>query len=195
MGEHQARNALTAVAAAQVLAERGFPRLDRDAIRRGARACRWPGRVETVVLEGGPTVVLDAAHNPNGVASLVTVLAELDRPYDLLFGALAAKAIPEMLPPLAARARRVVLTTPPNSRAAEPEALTAHVPAAVEAVPVPDPEQALAEALRAEPKLLVVAGSLYLTGIVREDLRRRFGAPPPASAPLYVAAQAAASGG
>ena len=46
-GRFQIRNALTAIAAARMLAERGAP-IDDDAIARGIAATSWPGRLERI---------------------------------------------------------------------------------------------------------------------------------------------------
>ena len=46
-GRFQIRNALTAIAAARLLAERGAP-IDDSAISRGIAATSWPGRLERI---------------------------------------------------------------------------------------------------------------------------------------------------
>ena len=51
----------------------------RRAIRRGLASARWPGRLETLEVEG-VTVVLDGAHNPDGAAALVAALSDLRPP-------------------------------------------------------------------------------------------------------------------
>ena len=165
-GEHQVDNACAALATAEELAA-AFPRLDRGAIERGFAAARWPARLESVPAGAAGTVLLDAAHNPDGCRALARFLARLDRPYALLFGALADKRIDAMLPPLAAHATAVVLTRPDSPRAADPAALLPLVGAAqVE----PEPERALERALALSPGLVVACGSLYLVGGVRARL-------------------------
>ena len=171
-GRHQAWNIATAVIAAERLAADGFPAIDRAAIVAGVAECRWPGRLEVLAPAGtGATVLLDAAHNPDGCAALVAFLAELDRPFTLLFGALADKDLQHMLPALAARARRVVLTRPASPRAADPAALTAFLPAERSVTIEPDIAAALAAALAGEPGLVVACGSIFLIGEVRTLVR------------------------
>jgi len=170
-GEHQIENAATAVRAAELLAAR-YPGIAAAAIARGVAAAHWPGRLEAFRLAGtGTTVLLDAAHNPDGCAALARFLARLGRPYDLLFGCLADKEPAAMLPPLAAAARRVLLTRPASPRALAPEALTAFVPAGTPCEVIPAPRRALAIALHNPPDLLVVGGSIYLVGELLETLR------------------------
>lgn len=173
-GAHQARNLALAVLAAEELG------IGPESIAEGARSCRWPGRLEKVELPGDRSVLLDAAHNPEGAAALAEFL---EGPFDLLFGALADKDAADMLGPLAKRARRITLTTPASDRARSPEELAALLPGR-EVEVVPDLGQALERALRPGARL-VVCGSIYLIGEVRRRLRQNFGVPPPASAPLF----------
>ncbi len=175
-GEHQIDNAATAICSAELLAAR-FPAIDRSAIVAGIARTRWPGRLETIALaDGATTVLLDAAHNPDGCVALARFLDRLGRPFDLLFGALADKEVERMLPPLAARARRVTLTRPGSSRALAPELLARRLDEPSRVDVVEDPARALEAALAARPSLLVVCGSLYLVGALRDGLRRRGGA-------------------
>lgn len=177
LGDHQAKNLGLAVRAAEALAGLGFERLDAAAIAAGAAACRWPGRLEPVELPDGRRVLLDAAHNADGAAVLARFLARLDQPADLLFGVLADKDYGEMLPLLAARAHRIVLTRPASPRAKDPAELL-HLLAGREGVEIePDLGRALDRALDLNGEVLVACGSIYLVGEVRKGLRERFGVP------------------
>lgn len=173
-GRHQAWNVVTAVVAAEQFAEAGLPAITCEAVVGGVATCRWPGRLEALSLPGSATtVVLDAAHNPAGCAALVEFLDELDRPFTLLFGALADKDLSHMLPALAARASRVVLSRPNSPRAAEPAALAALLPSAQGVQLEPDIAAALAAALAGEPDLVLACGSIFLIGEVRTLVRAR----------------------
>ncbi len=170
-GRHQAWNVATAVVAAERFAEAGLPALDGGAIVAGVAACRWPGRLEAIAVAGTrTTVLLDAAHNADGCAALATFLDELDRPFTLLFGALADKDVRAMLPPLAARAERVVLSRPDSPRAAAPEALAELLPEPGAATIAPEIGGALASALAGGPDLVVACGSIFLIGALRRLL-------------------------
>jgi dihydrofolate synthase / folylpolyglutamate synthase len=70
-GEHQARNAATAVTAIDVLRNRGFAIFD-TAVAAGMANVRWPLRLE--VLRRSPIVIADAAHNEASAAALVAAL-------------------------------------------------------------------------------------------------------------------------
>jgi dihydrofolate synthase/folylpolyglutamate synthase len=176
VGAHQAANLRLATQAAEALIDLGLlgaqPR-----IADGLARVRWPGRLEHVPLDE-TVVIFDGAHNPAGVAALLDALG--DAPYDLVFGVLGDKDVASMLPPLAARARKVVLTRPLHTaRALPPESLATLIeePASIAA----DPLAAIQQALAQPAPRIVVAGSLYLVGEARHALRRLRGVPAPAA--------------
>jgi dihydrofolate synthase / folylpolyglutamate synthase len=74
-GEHQARNAVLALAAVEAFFGAGPNRqLDSDAVRDAFASVTAPGRLERV--RSAPTVFIDAAHNPHGARALATALSE-----------------------------------------------------------------------------------------------------------------------
>ena len=74
-GEHQAHNAVLALAAVEAFFGAGADRgLDVDAVRAGFAAVTSPGRLERV--RAAPTIFLDAAHNPAGAQALAQALRE-----------------------------------------------------------------------------------------------------------------------
>jgi dihydrofolate synthase/folylpolyglutamate synthase len=74
-GEHQAHNAVVALAAVEAFFGAGAQRqLDIDAVRAGFAAATSPGRLERMRI--APTVFIDAAHNPAGAAALAQALQE-----------------------------------------------------------------------------------------------------------------------
>ncbi|HVS15947.1 MAG TPA: Mur ligase family protein [Thermoanaerobaculia bacterium] len=178
VGAHQGPNVALAVRAAELLADLGFARIDRAAVVAGVRRCRWPGRLERVDLPDGRWVLLDGAHNPAGVGSLLAYLAGLvpTGALDLLYGSLRDKGADLTLPRLVAATHRVTLTRPPADRALDPEELQALAPGSHAE---PRVEVALEAALAplAPGDGLLVCGSLYLTGAVRAALRARHGVP------------------
>lgn len=72
-GEHQAHNALLALAASEALLTGGRA-LDGAVVEAAFGDATSPGRLE--VVRSSPTVVVDAAHNPAGVDALVAALDE-----------------------------------------------------------------------------------------------------------------------
>ena len=169
-GRFQVRNALTALTAARLLAQRGFPVND-AAIVRGLAAVRWPGRLER--LQDRPAVYLDGTHNPAGARELVAFWEEHfhGRRIYLVYATLRDKAVDEVTGLLFPHACKVILTQSHQPRSLGAEALAevaGHLAPAFEVVS--DPGAALERALKlAEPEDIVfAAGSLYLVG----DLRR-----------------------
>jgi dihydrofolate synthase/folylpolyglutamate synthase len=74
-GEHQAHNAVVALAAVEAFFGAGAQRqLDIDAVRAGFAAATSPGRLER--MRTAPTVFIDAAHNPAGATALAQALQE-----------------------------------------------------------------------------------------------------------------------
>ena len=73
-GEHQAANAAAALAAVEAFLGGGQGQLDADAVREGFARVTSPGRLE--VVRTSPTVVVDAAHNPHGMAATVAALSD-----------------------------------------------------------------------------------------------------------------------
>jgi dihydrofolate synthase/folylpolyglutamate synthase len=162
LGTFQPGNALLAVAAAQVL---GAPEA---AVRTGLARVRWPGRLQ--ILEGPPTLVLDAAHNPSGAAALAASLRDLFTgvPLTLVVGIMRDKNAAGILAALAPLATRLILTRAASPRAADPEALRALVPPAVARVECAGSVAAalaMARAPAATP-VVCVAGSVVLIGEV-----------------------------
>jgi dihydrofolate synthase/folylpolyglutamate synthase len=169
-GKHQRRNASVALCALEV-AQDEFPVAEK-AVREGLKKVAWPGRFE--IVRHRPTVILDGAHNPEGVVALVEEIRRFRRTgkIKLLFGAMADKDWIFMVRALAAVSEEIVLTRISMERSADPAALAGalggEVPWTVEANPI----QAVRSLLdRTRPEdLIVIAGSLYLLGEVRPVL-------------------------
>jgi dihydrofolate synthase / folylpolyglutamate synthase len=74
-GAYQAQNAALALAAVEAFLGAGLEKsLDPETVRAGFAAVTSPGRLERV--RSSPTILLDAAHNPHGMAALVDALGE-----------------------------------------------------------------------------------------------------------------------
>lgn len=96
-GEHQKRNAALAIALCNSLNERGY--LIRKGAVEGAMAnVVWPGRLETVTQK--PLVLLDGAHNADGIEALRVFLSTQDKKFHLVFGALKDRPFLSLLKPL-----------------------------------------------------------------------------------------------
>jgi dihydrofolate synthase/folylpolyglutamate synthase len=117
-GEHQAANAACALAAVEVFLGGGESRqIDPEAVREGLADARSPGRLE--VVRTSPTVVLDAGHNPHGMAATVRALAD-SFSFSRLVGVVAVLADKDargMLEVLEPALTSIVVTTNSSPRA------------------------------------------------------------------------------
>jgi dihydrofolate synthase/folylpolyglutamate synthase len=174
-GEFQIRNALAAVTAAQLLADRGMA-ITNENIERGVTTTRWPGRLEH--LSEHPDVYLDGTHNPAGARELARFWEDnfKDRKIFLVYGAMRDKAVDEIAGQLFPFVETAILTAPRQPRAISASLLgemTRHF--AKNALVIPDAYDALEAALHmASPEDAVFAtGSLFLVGELRSYWQRR----------------------
>ncbi|MGK2904078.1 MAG: bifunctional tetrahydrofolate synthase/dihydrofolate synthase [Mycobacterium sp.] len=125
-GEHQAHNAVLALAAVEAFFGAGPERqLDIDAVRAGFAAASSPGRLERV--RSAPTVFIDAAHNPAGAAALAQALSdEFDFRYLVgVMSVMADKDVDGILTALEPAFDMIVVTDNGSPRAMDVESLAA----------------------------------------------------------------------
>jgi dihydrofolate synthase / folylpolyglutamate synthase len=126
-GAHQASNAAVALAAVEAFsgtADDGAP-LDIALVRDGFAKVASPGRLE--ILRSSPTVIIDAAHNPAGMAATAEAMSEAF-PYMRLTGVVAVAAdkdVPGLLAELEPVLGDVVVTRNSLPRSMAPEDLAA----------------------------------------------------------------------
>lgn len=118
-GRHQAQNAAVALAAVEAFfgADGGRGPLDIDVVRAAFAAVRSPGRLE--VMRSSPTVLVDAAHNPHGLAATIAAVTEefAFRRLVVVFAALGDKDIAGMLDLLEPVADHLVISESSSPRA------------------------------------------------------------------------------
>ena len=171
-GDHQRANAAVALALLETIdADTTLDlHVTADAMRAGLTTASWPGRLERFEAYGC-SVVLDAAHNPAGARALAAYLRRTEsRGVTLVFGAMQDKAIAPMLSALAPAVTSLICVTAPNPRAT-PAAELARLAdgLGLRAEPIEDPIAAVRHACAAG-RTVVVAGSIFLIGPVREWL-------------------------
>jgi dihydrofolate synthase / folylpolyglutamate synthase len=118
-GAHQAQNAATALAAVEAFLGAGAATgpIDVETVRTAFAGVRSPGRLERV--RTSPTVLLDAAHNPAGMAATVEAIRE-SFDFTRLIGVVAAvrgKDVEAMLRELDGVCAELVVTQNSSSRA------------------------------------------------------------------------------
>ncbi|MBO4433344.1 MAG: bifunctional folylpolyglutamate synthase/dihydrofolate synthase [Clostridia bacterium] len=175
-GVYQADNACTAVTAAEALNENGF-KINAKSVKGGLENARWQARFE--VLGHDPVTVYDGAHNPQGALALKANLDALCiNKAVFLTGVMADKdysAFAKTLSPLMAR---VFTVKPKNPRALDGDALTnVFIKLGVNAVPcktVSDGVRAAVNAAKKENLPLIICGSLYMYGEVKNTADELF---------------------
>ena len=168
-GPHQRRNAALAFSVLRYLADIG--KFDFAAAIDGLRQTAWQGRFDLYPEFG---LILDGAHNPEGIGVLAETLREVfpGRKFRFIFGAFSDKDTVDSLRTLAPLALEFVFVRPESSRpsksAAELESeLTRIAPG------IPSSDSPLKHALESlDPaRPAVLCGSLHLCGDVLAHLR------------------------
>ncbi|MDJ0810737.1 MAG: folylpolyglutamate synthase/dihydrofolate synthase family protein [Desulfobacterales bacterium] len=182
LGEHQVSNASLALAAAEVLIQKGVP-IDEAHVRKGLMATQWPGRLETVCEK--PHIILDGAHNLAAARNLGRYLQNhlKDRNILMVVGILDDKPYSGMLSGMLPPCRRAIITAPKIGRAVPAQTLADTALHHIRSVDVvPHVAQAVEQAVKtAGPQdTIVVAGSLYVVGEAIEALQDMGLMPPPA---------------
>ncbi len=167
-GAFQLPNGAFALRAASLAAEKAGLNLAPALAERVLRRAIPPGRFQRLRL-AGRTIVVDGAHNAEGVAALTREFAE--RPAAVCVTSfMSDKDAAPLVRALAALSEKLILTRSLSYRAADPEALRRHLhPERREkTLVVENPVAALQRALKLAPQsgTVLVAGSLYLAGDV-----------------------------
>jgi len=178
LGQHQLDNAATAVAALEVLADRGF-NISRQGIVGGLGRVSWPGRLQ--VLSRHPLVVVDGAHNIGAARRLKQAIEQY---FDFVRAILVigvsfdkdiASIVSELYPPF----DKVIVTRSRHPRAMAMAPLVAEFAKhGVKAQIAGDVPAALfqALALAGDKDLVCVAGSLFVVGETMEQAAKLFSA-------------------
>lgn len=122
-GDHQAQNAAVAVAAVETFLGRGTQPLKTDLVEEGFATATSPGRLQLIGIE--PTVLVDAAHNPAGAATLADALRRYFDFDELTFvvGSLGDKDARGVIRALTPVATQFFVTEPASDRALPAEDL------------------------------------------------------------------------
>lgn len=172
-GRHQMENAVVAVRAAELLAERAGFALQPAAVRTALASVRVPGRLEA--LGHRPRVLFDAAHTAESAGRLAEALRDdLGVRRAVIVIGLSSDKDPEKIArALAPVAGTVIATRSSHPRAADPATVArAFVEQGCEAIIDPAPESAFdaARALAGEDGVVLVTGSFYLVAVLRAIL-------------------------
>jgi dihydrofolate synthase/folylpolyglutamate synthase len=164
-GAYQAQNAVCALAAVEAFFGTGAETgpIDADIVRSAFASVRSPGRLEAV--RSAPTVLVDAAHNPHGMAASVAAIAEAFdfRRLVAVVGVLGDKDVTGMLEQLEPAVDEIVVTQSSSVRAMPVDELAARAVAVFGAERV-SVAQRLDDAIETAVRLAEETGDDLLSG-------------------------------
>jgi dihydrofolate synthase/folylpolyglutamate synthase len=165
IGRFQSANVAKAVRICAALHRRGVA-IDREAVLAGAASARWRGRMQWV--DGNPPVLVDGAHNPDGMRAFVEALGAVrdQRRVAVVFAAMRDKDVAAMAATLAAAEPACVVVTAPNVERARPAEELATLFTGATAAGETATALKLAASAAGPDGLVAVCGSLYLAGEV-----------------------------
>lgn len=176
LGEHQVKNARTALAVREVLCGLGWD-IPASAVAAGFASAYLPARLE--VLSRTPPVILDGGHNPEGTAALAAAVRRYlpGKRVLAVMGMLADKDSLSAVKNLAGVFSRVITVQPSSDRGLDAVRLAEFWSSfGAEAEPASDLADALDRAFSVLDPVggaLVVCGSLYLAGDLRKGIAGR----------------------
>lgn len=178
LGAHQIDNACTALLALKLLEKRGISISDK-AICAGFRKTTWPGRLDIVSRQ--PFILVDGAHNADGVRSLHAFLTTTDLPTpEVLILALKRDKDPrDMLEKIVPRFKHMIITQG-NYEPKPAEELAGLIRLRHSNVrAISDVTEAIAAGLKklSPHGMMLITGSLYMIGdaliALRDTLKLR----------------------
>ncbi|RDW17590.1 bifunctional folylpolyglutamate synthase/dihydrofolate synthase [Oceanobacillus arenosus] len=174
LGEHQLKNAAIAIESINSLRNAGF-KIREEHLRIGLAGTRWPGRFEVINRE--PLVVIDGAHNIDGIRALVTNITQLfpGRKIIAILGILRDKDYQQMIDEVSPVIDHFITVTPDNPRAIPAEELAAYlVKEQLPAIAAESFEAAVELAYQEmeENDVICAFGSLYYIGEIKRVVQQ-----------------------
>ncbi|MFT8350326.1 bifunctional folylpolyglutamate synthase/dihydrofolate synthase [Clostridium saccharoperbutylacetonicum] len=171
LGEHQILNLSVALNVIETLYGIENIIINRELIEKSLEDVKWIGRLE--VLGKNPAIVIDGAHNIDGIKALrrnVEKYFKYNKLY-LLLGILADKQVKEMVKEITPIAEKVYALTPHSERAELSEDLKKEIlEFNPNVVSLESYEEAFFSAVNEAEKddLILISGSLYMVGDMRK---------------------------
>lgn len=170
LGDHQLRNACTAIEVAFILKQKGF-KINDEQIKEGLKAAIWIGRLE--LLSKNPLFLVDGAHNEDGARTLMEAIKKYFPGHKVTFimGVLKDKEYTKLIKLASEIADKFIAIAVPNSRTLKAEELFTEITKYCGNVTKSDTIKGaieLALSQRKDGELICAFGSLYFIGEVRE---------------------------
>lgn len=175
LGTHQVRNALLAIEAMEILRTKNYSISD-QAIHRGLENAFWPGRWEKI--SNTPLAFMDGAHNQPAVEELMKTINSLfpQEKITFILGMMQDKSYQTMLETVMPKANKFLTLAPDSERAIESETMAENLrKEGFKAKPLASPREALdyIQHEAEEDEIIVVFGSLYLVGNIKEEMNKK----------------------
>ncbi|MBO8172533.1 MAG: bifunctional folylpolyglutamate synthase/dihydrofolate synthase [Bacillaceae bacterium] len=181
LGPHQLSNAGNAIMALELLRQFYAVYIEEEHIIRGMAAAFWPGRFEKLEQENMPVVVLDGAHNSEGVRSLAATIEELysEHTIHLHMAVLKDKNWDDIVSPLLPLCHTITVSEVNHPRKAEADQVAEFIKQKApecKVTAIPNGRDALESIIRmAEPReLVLITGSLYFVSEMRDRCLQLF---------------------
>ena len=162
LGIHQIENLSIAIETSLILKEKGY-KIEEENIKRAIENVKWPCRFQ--ILKKNPYIIVDGAHNLDGVKNLMKNLKKIfpDKNFSFLVGILRDKDYKNMVKILQRYTENIIFTKPNSERAIQPEILKEIVNNKKNVSIIEEPKKAYEFIKKTEENWLIF-GSLYLAG-------------------------------
>lgn len=171
IGDYQVENALGAIYALYLLNKRGILKISLEDIKERIKTSTWKGRMEIVSRD--PLIILDGAHNFDGIKRLVESLDNFKfKKLHLIMSILADKEHKKMLEEIAPYTDEVVFVNLDYKRGTSPEELSREASEYGLRGQVMTFEEALAYYKKSyqDGDLILITGSLYFVSEARSKI-------------------------
>ena len=173
LGDHQIENAISAFACIEELKRKGI-QISTDAIIKGFKNVKWPGRFE--IINKQPLVIVDGAHNSDSFRKLEKTIKKYlsGRKIILIFGASEDKEVVSMLRIIQPHIKTLIITRSEHPRAMELNSIKEIADSLkISSVIEDNVKNAIGEAfvLSDETSVILAAGSIFIAGAVKENIK------------------------
>ncbi len=177
LGKHQAYNCAVAISAFNLFMKRTSRSLDEDKLRAGLRNVNWPGRMQ--ILQNNPTVIIDGAHNEEGIDALVHNIKQIfpNTKIHFVLAILRDKNLEKIIKQICEISYKLYISKNHSTRAAEIEEQAEIAKTyGTDPILIPDVVEATKAALKnAKPdELVFISGSLYTISEVLAEKKELF---------------------
>jgi len=162
LGLHQVENLSIAIETSLILKEKGY-KIKEESIRKAIENINWPCRFQ--LLRKNPYIIVDGAHNVDGVKNLMKNLKRIfpNKKFSFLVGILKDKDYKNMVRILEKYTENIIFTKPNSERAVQPEILKEIINNKKNVKIIEDPKEAYQFIKKTDENWLIF-GSLYLSG-------------------------------